>query len=92
MRSRALVAGMSEQFQICFLNGGETVSGYEFPAGVEIVNLPPIKSDENFKTLNTVDGKSLDETQADRRQQILDVYERVQPDILVIELAQKADR
>jgi len=86
MRSRALVSGMGEHFDVCFLNGGELIDGFEFPESVEVVNLPPLKSDENFKTLSAVDGADLEATQSARRQQILDVYERLQPEILVIEL------
>lgn len=86
IRSMALVRGLQTRFEVCFLNGGEIVPGFEFPEGVKVVNLPPIKSDENFKEMQAVNGEGLAETQAARTRILLDEFEQFQPEAVIIEL------
>ncbi|MCB0186662.1 MAG: hypothetical protein KDE31_20485, partial [Caldilineaceae bacterium] len=88
MRSRALVEGFLGDFQITFLNGGELIPGFEFPAAVDLINLPPLKADAAFTTIEAVaqGGKSIGAIKAERAQLLLDTYTRLQPDLLVIEL------
>ncbi len=86
IRSVALVRGLQTRFQVCFLNGGEVVPGFEFPRGIKVVNLPPIKSDADFKEIQAVNGESLAETRAKRTAILLDEYEQFQPDALIVEL------
>lgn len=86
VRSMEIVRGLTE-FEVCFLNGGQMVAGFDLPAGVEVINLPPIKSDAEFRQLHTLDGeKSLEEIKAIRAERILAEYDRFRPDVLVIEL------
>lgn len=86
IRSAALVAGLADRFQVCFLNGGEIVPGFEFPTNVQVVNLPPMKADETFKQLQTAAEEKLAEIQTRRVQQILATFAQVQPDLVIIEL------
>lgn len=86
MRSAALVQGLAQEFQICFLNGGEIIPGFSFPPGVEVVNLPAIKSDEAFAQIESADGEDLAVVKQRRVAQILATFERWQPDVVVIEL------
>ena len=86
MRSKALVEGLLEEFSVCFLNGGELIPGFEFPPAVEVVNLPPLKSDANFMGIQAVNGQNLHEIKAARTALLLETYERIQPDLLVLEL------
>lgn len=85
MRSMALIRGL-KGFQVCFLNGGEMIPGFEFPDSVEVVNLPPLKSDAAFKEIQGVDGQSLAEIQQARVGRLLAEFERFQPDAVIIEL------
>jgi predicted glycosyltransferase len=86
IRSAEIVRGLAG-FDVCFLNGGEIIPGFELPAAVEAINLPPIKADAEFRDIHTIDdGVRLDEIKAIRKRRITDEYERVKPDILVIEL------
>jgi predicted glycosyltransferase len=86
IRSAEIVRGLAG-FDVCFLNGGEIIPGFELPSAVETINLPPIKADAEFRDIHTIDdGVRLDEIKAIRRRRIIDEYERVKPDILVIEL------
>ncbi len=86
IRSTEIVRGLSD-FNVTFLNGGEIVPGFDLPASVEVINLPPIKSDAEFRALQPAGGEqSLEEIKAIRAQKLLAEYERVQPDVFVIEL------
>ena len=86
MRSRALVEGLCNDFQITFLNGGELIPGFAFPPAVAVINLPPLKADAAFTALAAVGGEQLGTTKAIRAALLLDTYARLQPDLLVIEL------
>ena len=86
IRSREIVRALRD-FEVCFVNGGETISGLEMPSEVEVINLPALKSDTEFRQLQTDNNSlSLDEIKGIRQQQLLTIYERIQPDILIIEL------
>jgi predicted glycosyltransferase len=86
IRSAEVVRRLAE-FEVYFLNGGEIIPGFELPSAVETINLPPIRADAEFRDIHTIDdGVRLDEIKAIRRRRIIAEYERVKPDILVIEL------
>ncbi len=86
IRSLEIVRGLTA-FDVCFLNGGESLAGFAPPPHAEVINLPPIKSDADFRELHSADGLlSLEEVREARRDQILAAYERFRPDVLVIEM------
>ncbi len=86
MRSLAIVSGLTD-FEVCFINGGAWLNGLVPPAHVEVVNLPPIISDAEFRQLRAAEeAQSLDDIKAQRRQMLLDTFARVQPQALVIEM------
>ncbi|MCI0661798.1 MAG: glycosyl transferase, partial [Acidobacteria bacterium] len=61
--------------------------GFELPSAVEIIHLPPIKADAEFRDILAVDGSlSLHEIKEKRKRRILDEFNRIKPDLLVIEL------
>jgi predicted glycosyltransferase len=87
VRSMEIVRGLTQDFEICFVNGGEVIENFDMPAGIDIINLPGIKTDSEFKELQSVDpNKDLAEVKAFRMVQLLEIYERWQPDLLLIEL------
>jgi predicted glycosyltransferase len=87
VRSMEIVRGLMSDFQVCFINGGEIIKEFPFPDGVEVVNLPAIKTDSEFQALQVVDTQfSLEEVQEIRKNQLLEVCDRFQPDIFAIEL------
>ncbi|MBX9258529.1 glycosyl transferase [Desmonostoc muscorum CCALA 125] len=87
VRSREIVRGLTKDFQICFINGGEIIQGFEIPAGVEVINLPAIKTDAEFRELQVVnDAFSLNEVKEIRKNKLLEIFNEFQPDILMIEL------
>ncbi|MBD6616321.1 glycosyl transferase [Komarekiella sp. 'clone 1'] len=87
VRSMEIVRGLTKDFQICFINGGEIIKEFEFPAGIEVINLPAIKTDTEFEELQVVDDIfSLTEAKEIRKNQLLKIFDQFQPDILMIEL------
>lgn len=86
VRSAALVRGLNN-FDVYFLNGGEIVPGFGLPVTVKMINLPPLQADAEFRDIHAVGGaQNLDAIKAARRQRILAEYDRIRPDVLVIEL------
>lgn len=87
VRSMEIVRGLMHDFQVCFVNGGEIIEGFAIPPEVEMVNLPAIKTDAEFQTLQAVDASlTLAEVQEIRKTQLLALCDRFQPDVLMIEL------
>jgi predicted glycosyltransferase len=87
IRGLEIVRGLSEFFDVSFLNGGEITHEIAIPSSVEVVNLPPVKSDAEFRGIYTVnDSEKIDETLEKRKGLIIDHYQRILPDLLVIEL------
>jgi predicted glycosyltransferase len=87
IRSTEIVRGLTNDFQVCFINGGEIVKGFEIPDEIELVNLPAIKTDTEFRELQVPTGfQTIDEVLEYRRDQLLTTFNRIQPDVLMIEL------
>ena len=87
IRSVEIVKGLIPNFQICFINGGQVIEEFQFPPEIEVVNIPAVKTDTEFNELRPVnDSLTMDEVETIRRNILLDVCDRFQPDILIIEL------
>lgn len=87
VRSMEIVRGLLKDFQVCFINGGEIIKKFPLPSEVEIINLPAIKTDSEFQELQVVDSSyTLAEAQEIRKNSLLEIYDRTQPDLLIIEL------
>lgn len=87
VRSMEIVRGLTKDFQICFINGGEIIKEFEIPSSVEVINLPAIKTDPEFEELQVVDDAyNLTEIKEVRKNRLLETFNQFQPDILMIEL------
>ncbi|MCG8364167.1 MAG: glycosyl transferase [Pseudanabaenales cyanobacterium] len=87
IRSMEIARGLTQDFRICFINGGEVVQGFQTPPGVEVVNLPAIKTDAEFRELQAPDGfGSIEAVMEQRKTMLLELFQRVQPDVLMVEL------
>lgn len=87
IRSMELVKGLLPDFEVCFVNGGEVIDNFPIPAAVEVVNLPPLKTDTGFQALQVPEGfDSVDAVMAFRRDRLIEVCDRFQPDVLMVEL------
>lgn len=86
VRSRELLFALRD-FEVCFLYGGEAVPGYDWPAWVEVIYLPALRSDAAFEKLFVVDDQvTLAEVKAQRKELLQATFDRFAPDILLIEL------
>lgn len=87
VRSVEIVRGLTKEFQICFINGGEIIKEFEIPTSVEVINLPAIKTDAEFEELQVVDDAfNLTEIKEIRKNRLLETFNQFHPDILMIEL------
>lgn len=82
--SRAAVAG---GFDVTFVSGGMPVPHLDI-GGAMFQQLPPVRTvDDNFKVLVDSDGVPIDDAwKANRRDTLLEIFDRVMPDILLTEL------
>lgn len=86
-RSLMLADALGVDFEVVLLNGGRLPPGTHVPAGVVVVNLPPLGQDAGFHQLVSHDATmSVAEAQARRQRIIIETFERVQPQVVLIEL------
>ena len=87
VRSMEIARGLTQDFKICFVNGGKAIEGFPIPAGVEVANLPAIETDPEFQELRAVDPSlSLETVQEMRTLQLQRIFDDFQPDVLLVEL------
>ena len=87
VRSTEIVRVLARNFDVLFVLGGEIPLGFHTPEGIQIVQLPPIKSDADFTQLQAcVTTENLERTKQMRCQMLLAAFDAHQPDILVTEL------
>ena len=87
IRSMEIVKGLTADFQICFINGGEVIHDYPIPDEIEVVNILPLKTDTEFSALQVPPGvASVEEAMEVRRDRLLAICDDVQPDVLMVEL------
>ena len=87
IRSVEIVKGLIPDFQICFVNGGQIIPEFEFPPEIEVINIPAVKTDSEFNELRPVDdGLTMAEVETIRTKMLLNICDRFEPDILIIEL------
>jgi predicted glycosyltransferase len=86
VRSLEIVRALKD-WDVTFLNGGDLCPGMEFPPGIEVVNLPPIKSESDFKTIQASEqGHDLETVKRIRASRIQAEFARIQPDVFLIEM------
>lgn len=85
-RSLALAGALAERFAVVLLNGGRLPEGTRVPAGVELVNLPPLGHDAGYGLVSHDPAASVDDALGRRRAMILGALEASDPRVLLIEL------
>ena len=86
VRSLEIVRALKD-WDVTFLNGGDLCPEMEFPPQTEVVNLPPIKSESDFKTiLASEKGQDLEAVKRTRASQIQEEFARIKPDVFLIEM------
>ena len=86
IRSLQIIRELTD-YDVYFLNGGEILSEVSVPPAVHVINLPAVKSDAEFEGLSGTDSEQpVEEIIKSRRALMLQEYERIQPDALIVEL------
>ena len=86
VRSLEIVRGLAE-FDVWFINGGAAIVQSDLPSHATLVNLPPMQSDPEFKSIESIDPTTDPERiKAQRKSLLLEAFAQIQPDILLIEL------
>lgn len=85
-RSFALARALSAAFEVVFLNGGRLPPGVPVPAGVEIIDLPPLGMDDGHTVVSRDAKHDVAAARAERRRLIQGAVERVRPAMLLVEL------
>jgi predicted glycosyltransferase len=86
MRSYALCRGLSERFRVVLVTGGQPPAGIEPPDDVEVVALPPLGVGPDGRFESHDRRFSVDRAWAARREQILAVFEELDPAVVLVEL------
>jgi predicted glycosyltransferase len=86
MRSFALARSLEQRFRVIFLNGGPIPLGLHVPAGVELIDLPPLGMEDGHN-LSSRDGK-IDVAAAKeiRRTKVMAAFNANRPSVVLIEL------
>ncbi len=88
VRSLALARGLTTRFDVVFLNGGRFPEAMAKPAGIEVIDLPPLGmgADASAELVSLDARYDVATAQALRQTMILDALERTRPAAIVIEL------
>ncbi|HEX8163422.1 MAG TPA: glycosyltransferase [Pyrinomonadaceae bacterium] len=86
VRSLALVAGLGERFRVVLLNGGRLPKRLAVPAGVEVVNLPPLGLAADGRLVSRDRRRTVERASALRRRIIMETYRELRPRVVFVEL------
>src|SRR5260370_32183439 len=86
IRSFALAEALAEHWHVLLLNGGRIPSGISLPEGVDTIHLPPLGAAADGTLISHDESHSVDEAKLRRRQQILNCFETLDPQVILIEL------
>jgi predicted glycosyltransferase len=86
VRSLALAGALAEFADVTLLNGGRLPTGTVLPAGVDLVDLPSLGHDDAHRLVSHEAERSVEQVQEERRRVVLEVFRRVRPDVVVVEL------
>lgn len=83
IRSTEIVRSLVKDFRVYFINGGPPIQGFEIPPQVELIELPALwLEDGNFAVS---DGFNVEDIKEIRKNQLITIFDRVQPDCLITE-------
>ena len=85
-RSFALAAALVPHFRVVFLNGGRLPPGLPVPAGIEIIDLPPLGMDDGHTVVSRGAVQCVAEVKAQRRALIEAAVHQHRPAVLLVEL------
>jgi predicted glycosyltransferase len=84
VRSTEIIRRLVENFQVCFVNGGQPIAEFELPANLQVIHLPPLVEEEGeLKTID--DSQAVESVKESRQQQLMAAFDWFQPDCLITE-------
>jgi predicted glycosyltransferase len=86
VRSLALADSLAKRFRVVLLNGGRMPRGIVAPAGVEVVNLPPLGMNEAGQLVSHDKRISVERALERRRTRIRESFEKLRPAVVFVEL------
>jgi predicted glycosyltransferase len=86
IRSFAIANGLTNDFDVVFLNGGPLPEGQKSPERVEIINLPPLGFDSEMQLLSRDDNHTVEQAQRRRAEIMRKALCSARPEVLLIEL------
>jgi predicted glycosyltransferase len=85
-RSFALATALQHGFRVVFLNGGRLPPGLPVPAGVEIIDLPPLGMDDGHTVVSRDSTHDVAQARQRRREIIESTVLHLKPALLLVEL------
>ena len=85
-RSWALADAFASHFRVSMLAGGARPRGVDPPPGLDVIELPAVAQDESGRLVVVNGDAAIEDVMNARQRLILDVYERIRPHAVVIEL------
>ena len=86
IRSLAIADGLTNDFDVVFLNGGPLPEGQKPPEKIEIINLPPLGFDSEMQLLSRDGNHTVEQAQQRRMEIMREALSTMNPDVLLIEL------
>jgi|ERR1051326_7576368 predicted glycosyltransferase len=86
IRSFSIAGGLTNHFDVVFLNGGPLPEGQTPPERVEVINLPPLGFDSEMQLLSRDDNHTVAQAQRLRLEIMRKALCSVKPEVLLIEL------
>ncbi len=85
-RAMRLAEGLTTQFDVVLLNGGRFPAGTHVPAGIRVVNLPPLGHGDNFELISHDPAVGVETARGSRRDLLLATFADVAPRVVLIEM------
>ncbi len=86
VRAMTLAKALSTRFEVIFLNGGRVPDHQQPSSKLQMIDLPPLGMGDDHQLYSQDQRYDVPQALALRRTQILDVYARFKPDVVLIEL------
>ena len=86
IRSFSIAGGLTNHFDVVFLNGGPLPEGQKPPEKIEIINLPPLGFDSEMQLLSRDDNHTVRQAQQLRKEIMRKALCSAKPEVLFIEL------
>jgi predicted glycosyltransferase len=86
MRSYALCAALTEQFDVTLISGGPPPRGIEPPLGVDVLPLPPLGVGPDGRFASHDRRFTVERAWSERRERMLAAVDELQPAVVLVEL------